>query len=224
MTEQFDLTSTTADPGPLNFKLWLPRWESSQRQLHCHFYATTTGLTQINEGSPDCMTQFLSDLGRPDARVTNWSVKRYRATYFSDFPDAEGWEDRLVLTWAVEIRADRTADPEDAGTHAPGPHGSYAYDATFADEDEDWERTREHVLVVAGTAYGPRVEATSLELPPAVRSASDHIFEGMVAVDLGELDFPADLPQVDEVLARCRDRGLHTNWKDRTLWLDSRAP
>jgi len=209
------LTSpTTPDPGPLSFKLWLPQWESRQNNLHCRFYATTAGLTQLNEGSEDCMTHFLADLGQVDLRAADWSITRYRTTYFSDFPQAADWEDRLTLTWAVEIQVDTTADPEDAGTHAPGPHGSQAYDLTFEDEEDAWDRTRERVLVISGTPYGSRIDESLLGLPQAVRAASIPAFPGMVVLDLGELNLPEDLPQVDEVLDRCRETGLRTNWKD----------
>ena len=214
MSEQSESPATTPDPGALNFRLWLPRWDSSHRQLRCRFFAATTGLTQLDEGDAVCMAQLLADLGQTEARVTGWSVKRYRVTYFSDFPTAESWEDRLALTWAVEVRADSAVEPEDAGTHAPGPHGSHAHDTTFRDEDEAWDRTREHVLVIAGTPYGSRIDESLLALPQVVRSADGEVFDGMVALDLGELDLPDDLSKVDEVVARCEDLGLRTNWKD----------
>ncbi|MEH1016901.1 hypothetical protein V6U90_27845 [Micromonospora sp. CPCC 206060] len=211
MTDRADVTP---DPGALNFRLWLPRWDSNRNRLRCRFQATTTGLTQLNEGNLDCMTQFLADLGQTDADIVNWSIKRYRTTYFSNFPNAENWEDRLTLAWEVEIQTDKTTEPENAGTHAPGPHGSQAYDTTFQDEDEDWERTQEHVLVIAGTAYGLRPNAAHLNLPEIARSVNTEVFEGMAALDLGELDFPDGLSQVDAALAHCRSLGLRTNWKD----------
>ncbi|MCT2593920.1 hypothetical protein LHJ74_29115 [Streptomyces sp. N2-109] len=160
------------------------------------------------------MTQFLAELGQPEARNIAWSSERYRTTFLSDSPESDTWEDRLALTWAVQIEIDSDADPEDAGTHAPGPHGSHAYDATFEDEDEDWERIRERVLVIAGTAYGPRVDLAPLVLAEGVLSVDTSIFEGMVALDLGLLEFPDDVPLIDGVLARCREQGLRTNWKE----------
>jgi hypothetical protein len=202
------------DTGPLNFKLWLPRWDSRNGRLRCRFQASTVGLTQLNEGTSECMTRFLTELGQAEAKNIIWSSRRYRTTYFSDFPDADGWQDRLAMTWAVEIETDSDVDPEDAGTHAPGPHGSHAHDTTFEDDDEDWEPTREHVLIIAGKAYGAEVDTTPLESVEGVLSADTGIFEGMVTLDLGKLDFPEGVQRIDAVLARCREQDLRTNWKD----------
>ncbi|MFC4496784.1 hypothetical protein ACFPA8_21870 [Streptomyces ovatisporus] len=160
------------------------------------------------------MAQFLAELDQAEAVNITWSSERYRTTFFADSPDADEWEDRLVMTWAVQIETDSDVDPEDAGTHAPGPHGSYAYDTTFADEDEDWERIRDRVLVIAGTAYGPNLDPAPLVSAEGVLSADTSVFDGMVALDLGVLVFPDDLPLIDGVLARCRDQGLCTNWKE----------
>jgi len=209
-----DHVDSVPDTGPLTFKLWLPRWGSHNGRLRCRFQATTAGMTQLNEGTSECMAQFLTELGQAEAKNITWSSERYRTTFLSDFPDADGWEDRLAMTWAVEIEIDSDADPEDAGTHAPGPHGSHAYDTTFEDEDEDWERTRDGVLIIAGTPYGSEVDTAPLESVEGVLSADTGIFEGMVALDLGELDLPDGVPRIDAVLARCREQGLRTNWKD----------
>ncbi|MET8302198.1 hypothetical protein [Micromonospora sp. NPDC005211] len=214
MTAKSNSDATTPDLGPLSFKLWFPQWETVQGNLHCRFYVTTAGLTQLHEGSADCMTHFLADLAHPDTQVTDWCVNRHRTTYFSDYPHAANWQDRLTLTWAVEVQTDLKADPEDAGTHSPGPHGSYAYDITFKDEDDAWERTRERVLVIAGTPYGTQIDEASLNLGQTLRALSIPAFQGMTVLDLGELDLPEDLPQVDHVLDQCSERGLCTNWKN----------
>lgn len=202
------------DTGPLSFKLWSPRWDSHDGRLRCRFHATTAGLTQLNEGTPECMATFLTELGADTAEDFTWSVERFRTNYYSDFPDADGWEDRLAMAWSVTIETAGDADPENAGTHAAGPHGSHAHDATFADEDEDWERTTERVIVIAGRGYGPAIDTAPLEEIPGVSSADTDVFEGMVALDLGELDFPDALPRVEAVIARCRDLGLNTSWRD----------
>lgn len=211
MTDRVD---STPDTGPLNFKLWLPRWDSHHGRLRCRFQAKTTGLTQLNEGTPECMTQFLAELGQAEANNITWSSARYRTTFLSDFPDADCWEDRLAITWAVEIEIDSDADPDDAGTHAPGPHGSRAYDTTFEDESATWERNRDRVLVIGGRPYGPMIDPASLVSAEGVLSVDTGIFEGMVALDLGVLDLPDDVALIDGVLARCREHGLCTNWKE----------
>ncbi|MEV0647781.1 hypothetical protein AB0I28_21180 [Phytomonospora sp. NPDC050363] len=211
------MTDSVPDTGPLDFKLWSPRWDTHGGRLRCRFHAATTGLTQINEGTAECMAVFLGDLGAAEAENPTWSSVRFRTNYYSDFPDADGWEDRLALTWAVTVETDGDGDPEDAGSHAPGPHGSQAHDDTFADEDEDWERTRERVFVIAGKPHGPEIsgeDLSALESAEGVTSADPEVFEGMVALDLGELDFPEGLAKVDAVLAVCRERGLRTNWKE----------
>jgi hypothetical protein len=209
-----DHTDSVPDTGSLTFKLWLPRWNSRDGRLRCRFQATTTGLTQLSRGTPQCMTRFLAELGLTEAKNITWSTHRYRTTYFSDFPNADAGEDRLAMTWAVEIEADSDADPEDAGTHAPGPHGSHAHDTTFEETDEDWERTRDRALVIAGTPYGSEIDVASLEAVEGVLAAGSDIFDGIVALDLGELDFPKGMQQIDAVLERCREQGLRTNWKD----------
>ncbi|MDH6213442.1 hypothetical protein [Streptomyces pseudovenezuelae] len=211
MTDRVD---SVPDTGPINFKLWLPQWDSRHGRLRCRFQATTVGLTQLNEGTSECMTQFLADLGQTEANNITWSSERYRTTFLSDFPDANGWEDQLALAWDVQIETDSDDDPEDAGTHDPGPHGSHAYDSTFENEDEAGERLRDRVLIIAGTAYGPKVDLASLVSTEGVLSADIGIFEGMVALDLGVLDFPDDVALIDGVLARCREHGLRTNWKE----------
>jgi hypothetical protein len=160
------------------------------------------------------MTQFLTELGQTEAKNIAWSIKRYWTTFFTDFPDVDGWEDRLAMTWAVQIETDSDSNPENAGTHNAGPHGSQAYDATFEDTDEDWERTRDRVLIIAGVAWGPEVAAEQLETIEDVLAVDAGIFEGMVALDLGELDVPEDMQRIDAVLDRCRKQGLRTNWKD----------
>ncbi len=206
--------NSVPDRGPLNFKLWLPRWDSHNGRLRCRFQATTAGLTQLSQGTTECMTQFLAELGQTEAKNIAWSIERYRTTFFSDFPDADGWEDRLAMTWAVQIETDNDADPEDAGTHTPGPHGSHAYDATFEDTDEDWERTRDRVLIIAGTAWGSEVAAARLAAIEDVLVVDTGIFDGMVALDLGELDVPESMRRIDAVLDHSRRQGLRTNWKD----------
>ncbi|GIG64547.1 hypothetical protein [Phytomonospora endophytica] len=200
------------DTGPLNYRLWLPRWDTHNGRLRTRLQVTTMGLTQINEGTTECMTAILEELGQPEAKNVTWSCERYRTPYFSDFTDAEAWEDRLAMAWSVTIETDNDVDPEDGGSHDPGPHGSHAHDSTFADEDEDWERTRERVIVIAGRGYGPEIDAAPLEEIDGVRSADTGVFEGMVALDLGELDFPEALPKVEAVVARCQELGLPTTW------------
>jgi hypothetical protein len=202
------------DSGPLNFKLWLPRWDTHHGRLRCRFQATSAGLTQLKDGTAECMSRFLAELGHGGAEDITWLSERYRTPFFSDFPDADEWEDRLAMAWDVRIETDNLADPEDAGTHAPGPHGSHAYDTTFVDEDEDWERARERVLVIVGTPYGPQIDPTPLETVEGVLAAKVGIFEGMVALDLGVLDLPDDTLLIDAVLARCREQGMRTHWQE----------
>jgi len=211
------MTDSVPDTGPLTFKLWSPRWDTHAGRLRCRFHATTAGLTQINEGTSECMATFRAELGADKAEDLTWSAERFRTNFYSSFPDADGWEDRMTMTWAVTVESPSGPDPDDAGSHAPGPHGSQAHDATFADEDEDWERTRERVLVIAGDPYGPEISAESLsalESADGVLSADTEVFEGLIALDLGELDFPEGLAKVDAVLDVCREQGLRTNWKE----------
>ncbi|MBM9506704.1 hypothetical protein [Actinacidiphila acididurans] len=209
-----DPADRVPDRGPLNFKLWLPRWDSADGRLRCRFQATTAGLTQLKNGTTECMTRLLAELGHHEAKNLTWSCERYRTPFLADFPDAGDWTDRLATTWAVEIETDSDADPEDAGTHAPGPHGSHAFDATFEDEAEDWAVTRDRVLVIAGRPYGPPVDPAPLGSAEGVLSVDTGIFEGMVALDLGVLDLPDGVPVIDSVVARCRAQGQRTNWKE----------
>ncbi|HEY9408326.1 MAG TPA: hypothetical protein VIP77_01985 [Jiangellaceae bacterium] len=38
------------DTGPLDFRLWLPRWDTHDGRLRCRMQASTSGLTQLNKG------------------------------------------------------------------------------------------------------------------------------------------------------------------------------
>ena len=40
------------------------------------------------------------------------------------------------------------------------------------------------------------------------------VFEGFIALDLGEIDLADGTEQVDAVLAHCADLGLRKSWKD----------
>ncbi|HEY1175052.1 MAG TPA: hypothetical protein VGF17_02765, partial [Phytomonospora sp.] len=68
------------------------------------------------------------------------------------------------------------------------------------------------VLVIAGRGSGPEIDAAPLEGIDGVLSVDTGVFEGMVALDLGELDFPEALSKVDAVVARCQELGLPTTW------------
>jgi len=203
-----------SDRGPLTFRLWYPRWDSHDGRLRCRFQATTMGDTQIGEGSDACMTTFLADLGVSAAKDVSWSVTRYRTPSLSDFPDSAEWADRFALAWDVTIEIDSDADPDDTGTHDPGPNPSHAMDETFADEDEDWERSTERVIVLAGRPYGPPVDAGPWQGFDGVVGTDTDVFEGFIALDLGEIDLADGTDRVDGVLAHCADLGLRKSWKD----------
>lgn len=202
----------SADPGPLTFRLWLPRWGMHGDRLRCRFQATSMGLTQVNEGTPECMSQFLADLGRAGAKNVTWSAERYRTPYFSDFTDAGRWEDKLPMAWSVQVELDSNAEPENAGTHRPGPHGTLAQDVTFLDAKEDWERSRDRVVVLAGDPYGFEPDLAELGSIDGARSV-EVIFDGLAAIDLGERALPEEGAIIDAALLCCRQQGLRTNWR-----------
>ncbi|HEY9408325.1 MAG TPA: hypothetical protein VIP77_01980 [Jiangellaceae bacterium] len=160
------------------------------------------------------MARLLGALGHAGARNLTWSCTRYLTPYFSSLHPSDDWRDQLTMTWAVEIHTDDDGDPEDAGSHNPGPHGCHAHDSTYVDDDTHWERAREGVWVIAGDPYGPEVDVGPLEDTVGVLSADPSIFAGAVALDLGELDLPDAIPLIDDVRHRCRDLGLRTNWRD----------
>jgi hypothetical protein len=145
----------------------------------------------------------------------SWAVTRYRTPSLSDFPDSADWADRFALAWAVTIGIDSDADPDDTGTHDPGPHPSRAGDETFSDEEEDWERSTDRVIVLAGRPYGPPPEVRPWHGVDGVVGVDTGVFAGFIALDLGEVDLAASCAgRVDAVLAHCADLGLRTSWKD----------
>jgi hypothetical protein len=203
-----------SDRGPLTFRLWYPRWDTHDGHLRCRFQATTMGDTQIGEGSDASMTTFLADLGVPAAKAVSWTVTRYRTPSLSDFPDSSDWADRFAIAWDVTIQTDNDADPDDTGTHDAGPHPSHAMDETFADEDDDWDRSTERVIVLAGRPYGPPVDPAAWSDVDGVAGTDTEVFEGFIALDLGEIDLADNTDRVDAVLSHCVDLGLRKSWKD----------
>ncbi len=58
----------------------------AQRRLRCRFQATKADFGQFGEGTAECMTQFLRELGQAEANGITWSIQRYRTTLSADFP------------------------------------------------------------------------------------------------------------------------------------------
>ncbi len=80
------------------------------------------------------------------------------------------------------------------------------------------------MLIIAAAGYGSEVDAAPLEAIEGVLAADTGIYAGIVALDLGEVDFPAGMQQVEAVLTCCRRQGLSTNWMDWPFFRDRLWP
>lgn len=194
------------DEGTLTFKLWFPRWTPSNGRTMCRFDATLAGLNPLADGSTECLREFLTDLGIPDAVVCRWSIRPYSSPFFSDYPDAHEWRDRVLPAWQIDVEI----EGEHEGDTDRGPYGTYGFDETSLDADEPSEGKRS--VVVIGV---PSSGTHTMDLPATDDLGSIRVepTTGVVRADLGELDLPDDLDRIDEVVAAFRELGLRTDWR-----------
>lgn len=202
------------DRGAAEYELWYPRWDLHEGTVRCRFEAVTAGLRQLHEGTAECMAEFLADLDHPGAEIRSWSISRYVTPSLALAPGSDVLESRLALTWSVEVHTTTEGDPDDIGEHGPGPHVSRAFDPTFVDISENWDRSSDRVLVLVGLPFGEEPDASVWQGSDLVEAVHEDFFEGMLVLDLGALDLPTQLPRIDAVLERCEELRLNAHFEE----------
>lgn len=198
----------------LTFKLWAPAISVSEKALCCELDVTTIGECLINEGDESLLGSFLSAVGIEWEGGLAWEVDYFCTPYYSDYPNRLDWRDWLTRAWRVRIRF--SGSLLGPSRLALGPYGVDAWDSTFADEDEDWERGIEDCVVIAEAEEG--VDLSFLEgMPYDIHIAELPLRSTVsreVRISLGQLSLPSETDRVTEVIETCRAHGARTNWAD----------
>ncbi|GAA4669512.1 hypothetical protein GCM10023324_22400 [Streptomyces youssoufiensis] len=199
----------------ITFKLWNISALRSKNSHYCEMDVTTVGETLLKGGDERTMRAFLSAANIRQGRPISWTIKAFCSQYYSDYPLGENWRDRLVRTWRVRIETD---DPTlDSRYLHFGPTGVYAWDSTFHDEDNDWERGNEECTII-----GEIDEGASLSFLDVLRNRyeTSNIFPSptrpsvQVRIHLGTLRLPESLHKVEQVIDLCGSHGCRMNWKE----------
>ncbi len=180
--------------------------------------------TEIADGTDAFVAAVVADLGIAEP-VEEWALGFCRASYFTDYPDADDWHDRWLPAW--RLRARLAAAPSEPPR--PGPDGSVATEAgdgSWTPEKDADARGEAACLVVADF---PSADALR-EARAAIEAWAAQPLETFTGEALGRYPqlqvilgtFPSDFfeagaPLAAEVRAICEEHGASVHYRDTVM-------
>ncbi|MEV7630680.1 hypothetical protein [Actinoplanes sp. NPDC089786] len=193
-----------------NFYVWLNRFDQGDGVAVVEVRRANVG--RVVDGDPE-FTQGLADAVSLPLTVRKWSIEPFRSLYYSDYPDADDWEDRFPEAWRVTLTGDPAGDGEVEPALRPATYNGY--DSTWsplrpAEPEPRGRYAAIGVLVgaIADDAFTDQVRAIRPDASvDTVVARSEKLRGTRVTVDLGTVDLAA-AAAVDEVTGRLTELGM----------------
>lgn len=201
----------------MNYIVWHPSTDSDA-PLTVRAFVTLARAARIAEGTADFATACLAAAGvELRGPVVGWELRRYRACYFTEYPDSdEAWDDRWQVVWRLRVAL--VEPPVLRGDSIDGQYPCDAEDASWTEAALPRAAAARCLLLADFPTAAARDEARAV-LAGAVEETRAGSAMGVfhqLELDLGarEAGFydGGDGPARD-LVARCHELGATTHYQ-----------
>jgi hypothetical protein len=202
------------------FNLW-NFYQLSPKEIELD--VTRANMPRLNTGSEEWVANALSAFD-VHAQISSWSLKPFRSFYYTDYIDAEVWEDRWPEGWllqvifvdAINIDTNKFYNlPAHSGESDP----TWAYGFRSPEHDQNAlivsdlaktfsasEEVMQKLINQTTNRFGHEIECQSQIRTFGGRSHQLRLF-------VGGIRFPEALSDLEDTLEFCRGEGGAVNWR-----------